>query len=442
MKKINDFKIMVPVDLLNKVLKDNTKDITFKEQILVLIHTYYHKLTYFKYEDEQVNIPIIITKSEILKIFGWNSSEVNLKKAQDLINYLKGYRKIMITNLVKGKFNDTLEYYPNTKKNLVHYTITDEWVFKRLTTRVNAQCKISKVKEKYKKIYNAVISSEIDEGEAMKLIYKYTDNVHKYNSLFAFLNVFINKNFHFSQGTNVNRLYHTLVNMPKELLQFIIEPENDPYIEVDVSNAQSFFLAVIIKNDLVNKPGIVDKEELSRFLAITKNGRIYEYLQELCEMEGVKRTRDEIKLDMIIILNAHPNQKNPLRELFIKHFPSIHAYIVANYSFKDKFAVKLQNFEASICIDLVAEPLGLIPRHDSWLVPKSRLEEVKSHLERVFMKECGVVPNFKTEPLKKDIFTVKFDNEVYQLPEQEQEGKSEEEIYQEKLKQLSYDWIF
>ena len=158
------------------------------------------------------------------------------------------------------------------------------------------------------------------------------------------------------------------------------------------------FLILFIVN-LLKKELLQINNDTRKFIDLTINGLIYEYIIENSNLES----RDKAK-DMMYIVLFGDNKKNANRihnnynKIFKKLFPSVAEYL---WEFKNSRTYKemsheLQRMESNFIFNTVIEEIYqkypnivLFTVHDSIIFPKSYLNEV----EEIFYKHFNILKN-------------------------------------------------
>jgi len=158
------------------------------------------------------------------------------------------------------------------------------------------------------------------------------------------------------KGRVVNRLYHTIVEMPKEGRKFIRHKGKRELAEFDLKACHPWLLGTFTR----------DKAEQARYYALLESTDIYIHVRDWA---GVKSDRDTVKhVDFMRFCNGAI--ENYFFDFYKAHFPGI-ATRVQELG-RENMAATLQNLEAHIMVETVGAEcarrgLFYVPMHDGWL---------------------------------------------------------------------------
>lgn len=200
----------------------------------------------------------------------------------------------------------------------------------------------------------------------------------KYNNMF----------FNFDK---YGRMHTNYTVLKKHIRQQYLSLDNQPLVEVDLSNSQPLFLGVLMKNELpANK---IIQPDITRYIELVKTGLIYE---ELMTKSNIIVDRQEAKLIMYKILFG-VNSLNKVIEIngkninadriFYDTFPNVYDFIKTYKDGKKNYkrlSHTLQRLESDFIFgDVIthlmkSDPeIKVITVHDSLCFPIKHQERVK-----------------------------------------------------------------
>ncbi|MFW6219235.1 MAG: hypothetical protein ACOC33_00075 [bacterium] len=392
-----------------KYLKDNEiieVQMSLDEETGQLKESYsttYHKSKYYR-----LNQKLIFDKN--FKNVSYKDIEENLKIDPKLLEYQKNIIKKIIVdteNAIKDintknkitlqdiRVNDNIieEYFEVTNliSNKKHFV-------NKIDFLLRGNGKLIEYKNKYFIVKS--IEDFFDEKN-QRIIYHNTNSLKKLDKKFIRV----------SRNETNNRLDTNLTNLSNKLIKHLSISKESLY-SIDLNNSQFTLLSDIIYkiiNNNINKIkdikgnnplSIIDldlfssiltnKNDVNRFIELTSNGKLYEYIQEKLNL----RSRNEAKNLMFEVLFSsyrfNSSSKNKIKELF----PNIFEFVK---EFKKKygdnsFVIMLQRYESMIFIDNVLykamnQNFDMLTKHDSILIKYSDREKgnniLKGELDKI-----------------------------------------------------------
>jgi len=383
-----------------------------------------------------------------------------------LIN-MQYYKAVTVSNIDKyitilenGGFIDVSKYLVNGKEKTYKkgrisraYKINDKYLNAKSMSKIEIKPKTNLYKKILKNInnrkshYNRLpkhlqlmqkkfMNIDFDYEKAFQYI---SDNKENFDNVLihytALQNINDKRQRYFFKSKSNNRLNTNLTSLWKELRPFI----KGKYINIDLSNSQPFFLAIIlnqINNKYINKKqystmydisllnysvlfGMIALNKLSktrqnqkkRFLAdlskfteLTKKGLFYEYLYKAVTDEIITdKKRTEIKKNVFGIFYSKNEHYQNKKKDFKKLFPELLNVIEILKSKKYKsLSILMQKVESYIFIDCIAKELvnnNIIPLtiHDSVIIEKKHQTKALEIMNKVFTEQIGITPTLKIE---------------------------------------------
>ncbi len=198
------------------------------------------------------------------------------------------------------------------------------------------------------------------------------------------------KNIYF-KFDSFGRFHTNFTILKKEIRNDFLSINNEQITELDITNSQPLFFAILLKKEV---PAI--NGDTQRYFDLVKNGLIY---ADIIENTRIK-TRKGAKELMYKVLFGNNEENKKENKIFKKLYPSVHEYIIEfktekkNYRF---LSHQLQRMESEFMFNnLVSEIIKTYPRmifftvHDSILFPKSYRKNIKvifdKHLNKLINK--------------------------------------------------------
>ena len=226
------------------------------------------------------------------------------------------------------------------------------------------------------KLVDDLFDVEIDEENSLKLLKELKDSKEitfvKYMKNKMSLENLTDRNIFF-KFDEYGRMHTNFTILKREIRKNFLTIDGQPLTEVDLSNSQPLFLAVLIKQELT--PSKLINPEITRYFNLVDNGLIYEELMNKCDIED----RDEAKIMMYKVLFGINGDSARYNKMFYKVFPTIYDFIL-NYK-KDKknyksLSYKLQNLESNFIYEQVIKhiiesnpEIKIFTVHDSLCFP-------------------------------------------------------------------------
>ena len=190
------------------------------------------------------------------------------------------------------------------------------------------------------------------------------------------------------------RMHTNFTVLKREIRKNHLKIDGEEIAEVDISNSQPLFLAVLMKNEL---PTIkLFNPEFSRYFNLVKNGLIYEELMSKCDIED----RNEAKIMMYKVLFGINGDSQKYNRMFYNLFPNVYNFIKeykdANDNYKSLSHI-LQNYESKFIFNTVIDhiykiypEIKLFTVHDSICYPvkyKNQVKDIFDYHQRKLLEE-------------------------------------------------------
>jgi hypothetical protein len=220
------------------------------------------------------------------------------------------------------------------------------------------------------------------------------------------------------EGTNTvslnptnGRVQTPITSMAKELRSFLRLDGHSRLVELDITNSQPFFLALLVAECVSGLGGTKDgeqhearstyvlhpqnKDTQGGYITDAREGRIYE---RIAEENGL--TREEAKSRCFEVLFSHPTHYQDRKKQFASVYPEVFNFCV-DYKRKHGYrqlSVRLQQMEAEmmeeVCLQLHRRDTDVLTVFDSIIVKGEDAEEAREVFGNAF---GGLEPEIETE---------------------------------------------
>lgn len=402
---------------------------------------HFNKLTFIKNDfklDTQVALELLSNfTSHMVDFDGFTS--VPFTKLQSITHNAKDYLNFFIENkmifidndYIKGSKTRGYKLREENRSDVIKIEVECYTFLKEKINYFNSKKKefVTKTKEeqfiKMKSDFKEFVGG-ININKALEHVQKIED-INARISQFKLVDKIKDNNLYFKRNKTNNRLDSNLTNLKSSIKFF---NQND-YVQIDISNSQPYFLAVLINylygkvssntislhNESRNTSISIDnqeynsvpfclnelkkikKEEITKFTEWAVGGKFYDNFLD------VKNDRKQVKKMMMCVLFSKQESYKKEKIMFEKHFAGIANWINA---FKkengyNQFAIMLQKMESNkvldvICKKLTQQNIFVVTIHDSFIVKKEQFEEAF----KIIKENFEIVPNFKFDYFKKE----------------------------------------
>ncbi len=205
------------------------------------------------------------------------------------------------------------------------------------------------------------------------------------------------KDYYFSTDSKTGRIFHNFSNIKKEYRKCILDSEDLPLVDIDISNSQPFFLSLIlIANNICGN-------DVELYHELTKQGKLYDYIADKCN-----QNRSYVKDKIIIMLFGKNEWEFLVKKCFIEQFPNVYA-VIERYkeNNQNELALELQRREADFMINtlspiLIEKNIKFLTVHDSLMVSQKDAYYVHNMMKDTFIDYCGVTPTLKMTDLQQN----------------------------------------
>ena len=193
--------------------------------------------------------------------------------------------------------------------------------------------------------------------------------------------------FNVSYGTNSNRLVHVVIRMVREARRNLkFKYSDQKLICCDITSCFPNLIPVWMQ----------DEKEKAAFLKVLEG----DFYENLIKEIGTKKSRDQIKDDVVVYLcDSNPRSGSRLDLWFKNQLPHFSEW----KSKQDQMALMLQNKEAEIINSLgqycVRKKICFVPMYDGFLCRETDQSELKKECESIFQSLIGHNPRITTSVL-------------------------------------------
>jgi len=224
------------------------------------------------------------------------------------------------------------------------------------------------------------------------------------------------------EGTNTvslnptnNRVQTPITSMAKELRSFLRLDGCSRLVELDITNSQPFFLAMLVAQRLSGSGCAVsgtedgeqhearstyvlypqNKDTQGGYITDAREGRIYE---RIAEENGL--SREEAKSRCFEVLFSQPNHYQDRKKQFSKVYPEVFDFCVdykREHGYR-RLSIRLQQMEAEmmeeVCLQLHPRDTDVLTVFDSIIVKEENAEEAREVFGNAF---GGLKPEIEAE---------------------------------------------
>ncbi len=345
-------------ELLVKYYFSNKTNVKFNLSSKILRKKYGEFYNYYmKYLIEKKFINIV-SKYYVGK--KTNTYKINNQNVYDTIRY-KNYDKFLIKKMKKDIYESSITEISNSpipleiRKVLVHNLTKIDIDYDKSKDFLDNLKETKKIEiSKYKKNEISV------ENISIKNIYFKFDGFGRFHTNFTILK--------------------------KEIRNKFLTINNEILTELDITNSQPLFFAILLKKEVPSING-----DTRRYFDLVKNGLIYD---DIIQNSTIK-TRKSAKELMYKVLFGDNEECKKENRIFKTLYPSAHEYIVEFKTEKKNYRLlshQLQRMESEFIFDtVVAEIIKEYPNmifftvHDSICFPKS----YKNRIKKIFDKHLN-----------------------------------------------------
>jgi len=312
------------------------------------------------------------------------------------IEYLceRGFMSLVSKYYVGKKTNS---YKLDTKcvYDVIRYKNTDKFLIKKQNNRyetsiteMNNSLILPEIRVKLIESLNKI---KIDYNGAVKFLDELKDKSKiddsKYQRNLMSIENIKEKTIYFNFD-DFGRFHTNFTILKKEIRNEFLTINNEMITEVDISNSQPLFFAVILKKQLVNING-----DTKKYFELVKNGLLYDDI--VANSPGLKRCdAKEIVYKVLFGDNTKGNKK--VNKIFKNLYPSVYEYILEFKENKKNYkelSHQLQKMESEFIFNQVIKEIYetypeiiLFTVHDSIIFPKSYKEKIESIFYKHFQK--------------------------------------------------------
>jgi hypothetical protein len=241
------------------------------------------------------------------------------------------------------------------------------------------------------KLIDSLNKITIDCDEAIKYITNLKDNkllddTKFYKNKISIENIDIDNIYY--NFDDYGRFHTNFTILKKEVRNEFLTINNEMIAEVDISNSQPLFFAVILKKQLTHING-----DTYKYFDLVKNGLLYDDIIANSCLEKKKEAK-ELIYKVLFGDNVKANKK--ANNIFKKLYPSVYEYVLEFKEVKKNYkelSHELMKMESDFIFNNVVKEIYetypeivLFTVHDSIIFPKSYQERVKTIFDKHFQK--------------------------------------------------------
>jgi len=372
------------------VLKHMPKDI---EKFYYIIHTLNSRRFKVKKYTKAGKISKTAIKKRFIPLYSVILQNIlTSHKAKKIISILLNNDIIECDNSYSTETHKSKGYrlhYSIINSSYVHIKCSDK--FRKKIEHYEAQFNNKKLEDNHKLIFSNIKDNFTFDYEEAKI---YLDSLNLPKAKYDYYNMQIgmvrDKDFYFGcSNNNVWRIYHNYINLKKTLRQFIQHKSGEQIVEVDIANAQPFFLGTILTEYL-------DASDIKHYFKLVSTGRFYQFMSEKFDYNI-----EYIKENMQRLLFYNGKYSVPLMDEFEKEFPTVWNAMqeIKKKKYND-MAIFLQRQEADLMVnnvlpELLKERIDFIPIHDSVIVQETQVDRTVEIIKEQCQKLFGKIPTIK-----------------------------------------------
>ena len=290
-----------------------------------------------------------------------NSYKIDSKSVYDIIRW-KNYDKFLI------KKNDNRKKASITEmdKNTINLDVRDKLISSLSRIRIDCDGAI-----KY-----------ITDLKNDKLL----DDSKFYKNKISIENIDIDNIYY--NFDDYGRFHTNFTILKKEVRNNFLTINNEMISEVDISNSQPLFFAVILKKELSHING-----DTKKYFDLVKSGLLYD---DIIANSNIEKKKDAKELIYKVLFGDNVKANKKVNNIFKKLYPSVYEYILefkeSRKNYKE-LSHELMKMESEFIFNNVVKEIYetypeivLFTVHDSIIFPKSYQERIKIIFDKHFKK--------------------------------------------------------
>jgi hypothetical protein len=349
--------------LLQKYYFSNASDIKFNLSSVILKNKY---CEYYNYCIQYLcEVEFITLSSKYYVGKKTNTYKINTKHVYDVVRY-KNYDKLLLKK----------------DKNRNEITITE----------MNSNIIPISIKTKLVESLNMI---DIDYESSVEYLNELKDNELiddcKYQKNLMSIENINSKNIYFNFD-DYGRFHTNFTILKKEVRNQYLSINNEILAEIDISNSQPLFFAVLLKKELYHING-----DTKKYFDLVKNGLLYDDIINNTNLKNKSEVK-EVVYKVLFGDNIKSNKK--MNKIFRDLYPSVHNYILEFKEMKKNYkelSHELQKMESDFIFNHVIKEIYetypdivLFTVHDSILFPISYYDNVKVIFDKHFQNLISI----------------------------------------------------
>lgn len=388
----NDYLLhFVPKDFqyLTQQKKFSYKGVNLKSSYLIsIIHELLVKYYFSNTIDIKYNLSSIILK----KRYGANYNYY--------IDYLceNGFMSLVSKYFV-GKKTNSYKLDTRSVYDVIRWKNTDKKLIKKSTYRFETtltEMSTTSIPTDIRiKLIESLDKIDIDHDNAFQFLndrYKKGEiDDHKYHKNLMAIENIASKNIYFNFD-DYGRLHTNYTILKREIRQQYLSINNEITAEIDISNSQPLFFAVLLKKELSHING-----DTKKYFDLVKNGLLYE---DIIDNSQLKTKPEAKELIYKVLFGDNVNTGKRKNKIFRDLYPSVYEYILEfkeNRKNYKELSHELQKMESNFIFNTVIKEIYekypeivLFTVHDSIIFPKSYYDRVKVIYDKHFKNLISV----------------------------------------------------
>lgn len=365
------------------------KDINLKTSYLISI---IHELLIKYYFSNTVDIKFNLSSLILKKRYGANYNfYINYLCDNGFISLVSKYYVGKKTNSYKINLKSVYNVYrwKNTDRLLIKKTINkfETSITEKDQTTIPVDIRI--------KLIQSLDKIDIDYENSINLINtRYENNEideHKYNINLMSIENIASKNIYFNFD-DYGRFHTNYTILKKEIRNQYLSIKNEMLSEIDISNSQPLFFAVLLKKEISHING-----DTKRYFDLVKNGLLYE---DIIENSTLKDKNEAKELIYKVLFGDNLNTGKRKNKIFQELYPSVYEYILEFKEMKKNYkelSHELQKMESNFIFNIVIKEIFekypdiiLFTVHDSIICQKSHYDNVKAIFDKHFQNLVSI----------------------------------------------------
>lgn len=299
----------------------------------------------------------------------------------------------LVSKYYVGKKTNSYKLETKCVYDVVRYKNFDKFLLKkqnnRYETSITEMNHSSVLPDIRSKLIESLNKIKIDYNGAFDYLKKLNDknqiDESKYKRNLMSIENIKNQTIYFNFD-DFGRFHTNFTILKKEIRNEFLTINNEIISEVDISNSQPLFFAVILKKQLTHING-----DTKKYFDLVKSGLLYE---DIINNSTIKKRGDAKEMIYKVLFGDNLKDSKKLNKIFKNLYPSVYEYILefkeSRRNYKE-LSHELQKMESEFIFNQVVKEIYetypeiiLFTVHDSIIFPKSYHERVKLIFDKHF----------------------------------------------------------